>query len=353
MSAARYVPHRFEFAAAWLVCLATGWASAESDLEVLIAGCRQARESISTLDVELEMVPDRGHRRDPPERLGDAVQRVTWLQADKTARWQFSSDFANMRNEFLWKDDQLKLIASQGDAGKEVQSGSIAPQPRLESQTSSPWLYALFVSSELPHDFIDVALATNKYRVSVEKARRDGRDEAHVLFTEPSGLVRKEMWIAPSLNYLVTRLLIRETADGLSRIERTASKFQEVKPGIYFPTQSELVAVKQNIAIVKVTARFKRVKINDPIDPAELELRFPEGLSVADRVQNKNYLVDRDEKPVPGSEALIPLSKEEQLRLEALRPWYRRWQVWAGVAGAVVLALFAAAVIRKRRARSD
>jgi hypothetical protein len=94
---------------------------------------------------------------------------------------------------------------------------------------------------------------------------------------------------------------------------------------------------------------FSRVSINDPIPPDRLGLKFPEGLPVTDKIENKQYRVDSNEKPIAGSEADFLVSKDEQLRLEALRPWYVRHRVllWAAA-----LLVAAAGVLVVRRAKA-
>src|SRR5262245_24968657 len=132
---------------------AAGAALAETQLDDLVTASARARESIKTLNVEFETLPHRpGQKQGPPTDLGEAVQRVKWAQSGNTARWQFSSDFRSIKVEYLWKDDRLKVISSQGTGTDAISSGFLAPQPRLDAQSSSPWLHALFVSLENPHD---------------------------------------------------------------------------------------------------------------------------------------------------------------------------------------------------------
>jgi hypothetical protein len=337
---------------AWLLGVASSLAAppveANDDLEVLASGCRQAREAIRTLTVEFEIRPGNEDKSKSPKQLGDAIQRVKWVQSDKTARWRFSSDFANVRNEYLWKADTLKLISSSGSGRDEVSSGLLTPQPKLESQVTSPWLYALFVSIERPHDPIDEALKSSQYRIALSEVLREGRREKHVTFSDVSGAVRKELWIAPELNYLVTKAVHRLAPDGSSRLERTTSEFREVKPGVFFPTRGEMQGYKQGKRYIANSIAFTKVSVNDPIDPNDLELRFPEGLPVADNIKNTLYTVDRNEKPVSGSSALIPLSRDEQVRIAALQPWYRRWQSWALITGLFVTLGLLAAVWKSR-----
>lgn len=320
----------------------------QSDIEALVTGTRQARESIHSLSADFELRPDRGKNAEPPSHLGAAIQRVRWRQQGQTARWSHSSDFGSIRVDYLWKDNSLKVLSRQGSGDHESVGGSLLPQSRLESHVTSPWFYGLFVSGEAPHDTIDSVLQDKRFVVGVAAVNREGRDEKHLTFVNAKGFTRLELWIAPSFNYLVTKMSLRISADGSSRLERSLGEVKEFKPGIFFPTRGVSVVFKHGVQTQKIDTIFQRVSINEPVAYSDLDLTFPGGVTVADRIENKHYIVDSSEKPVPGSEKLIPVSKEEQLRLEALRPWYRDWRIWTGAGAGVVFLASAYLLIRRR-----
>lgn len=337
--------------AALVILLGAGVVRAEDPIELFRAGFRQTREGIKTLRAEFEIRQSAPRPATPPRSLGEAVQHVKWAQVGSTARWHFSSDFGNVRTEYLWKDDQLKVIYSQGQDQQSTKSGAVAPQTRLESQTTSPWWHAGFVSPSVPHDWLDISLTEVRYRTQSQLVQVAGRDFLLVTFRTPAGEKRREYWVDPKLNYVMTKAVVYHSPDGLNRVEREMSDFREVGTGIFFPFRSELRAVKGGKLTVAKTTEFKTVRVNEQIDVAELELRFPEGLPVADSVKNEYYLTDANEKPVPGSDRLIPLSKDEQLRLAALRPWYWNWAVWAWVGAGLVLVFIVIYVRRRHRSR--
>jgi len=189
--------------------------------------------------------------------------------------------------------------------------------------------------------------------VTVQKDRLNGRDVLRADFTSKADKLQKSFWVDPKWNYLVVRAVYYLTPDGQYRTERSVSEVKEVKPGLYFPFRADLRAFKVGVLTTHIATRFSKVALNEPISPAELELRFPEGLQISDRVKNKHYIVDADEKPIPGSDKLIPLSKDEQVRLEALRPWYSRWRSWLMIAAGAVVVVAVVFSIRRYRSRAS
>jgi hypothetical protein len=322
---------------------------ADDLVESVRVGLQQSRETIATLQAEFEMRREPANK--PPKSPADLPQRVRWVQSGNVARFAYISDLNNYSQELLWKNGELKVVFSQGPKDDPTRSGTLMPDKRpLQAQPVSPWLHAMFISMQAPHQWFDELIRDSATSVKAAPAKLGGRDTIHVTFQSPDGGLSREIWVEPKSNYLITKAKYYAGAGGRElAAEREATDIREVKPGVYFPHRSEARFYKSGKVYLRMMVTFAKVAINDPVNAAALELKFPEGLSVTDQVQNRHYVVDADEQPVPGSETLVALSKEEQLRLEALRPWYRRWTTWLAVGAGAILLAFAAGAIRWRR----
>ncbi len=124
----------------------------------------------------------------------------------------------------------------------------------------------------LVSEFIEQTLAN----VATRRIKFKNRD-----VIELSGLHDKKNQTAvivdPARNYAVLSTVSH--MGGGSRIEREILDLNEVKPGIYFPREVELRVVLQNSLYYSAQITFTTVSVNDELDPAHLELKFPEGLN--------------------------------------------------------------------------
>lgn len=329
-----------------------GWAQGEADPVTAVAmGSQQARASIRTITAEFEVRQDltsTGAGSPKPQ----SVYRIKWTQTGETARWRKESEPVGRIDEYLWKDDKLKVLHESRQSPQNA-SGTLDPSWRPERELNGLWYQALFVVPEGNYRLLPAVMRDAKFKVAARQIQEAGRQLWNVRISTQQGELRRESWLDPARNYLTVKTIGYYDAHG-TQIERQVVTSKEVKPGIFFPEKVEHRVLVDGKLSTRHETVFTKVAINEEVDPAALELRFPEGLVVADAIENKHYKVDQKEQPVPGSERQVPLSKEEQLRLEAIRPWYLRSTIWLWLAAGLSIATGGIWLLtRGRRSRVD
>jgi hypothetical protein len=235
----------------------------------------------SPIDVEWYQVVSVG--RDPPGEIFRKVQRQEGLTT-----------------EMLWVDGVMKTFKMRdlGAKGVERRGSLVSNKLELGAGLGHPWVHGLLRVPLHTEGTYDEALGRPKRVKSVARVQVNGRTLYHVRFSTraPRGnrKLDHDAWFDPACNFLVRKAIC---TSGDYRFEAEVLNFSEVKRGLYFPSVVVVrISGKQGL-INMIRTTFTSVRINDPVAPSALELKFPKGTKVTDTIKATSYLTDADEKP--------------------------------------------------------
>ncbi len=154
----------------------------------------------------------------------------------------------------------------------------------------------------------------------------------------------------PSVNYLVRVVTARsKLAGGENRpaLEQEVTDFAEVSPGVFVPTQSR--CTDPATGAETWSTKFANMRVNQPVPPEAMTLKFPAKIHVLDKVRGGVYETDAAGEPTlraksPSGEpftleqgASPPVSTDDPAAAsrEEARPWSR----WLMPASVVLLGL--------------
>lgn len=154
-------------------------------------------------------------------------------------------------------------------------------------------------------ELIGSAGATSSARHAEKENRRMVRIE---ISTSRADL---EVWLDPSVNYLVRHL--KGTMKGAVKLEGefTVESFQEVNPGVFFPAKVTYTGFKgKDREKTGWVAVFSGIEINQPLADKALDIRFPPGLLVHDDIRNGVFRTNA------AGAAVLPALSEKGQRIE-------------------------------------
>ena len=168
--------------------------------------------------------------------------------------------------------------------------------PQIATRLRHPWRSSTGILCK----YLEETIAAEK-SVSVEQ-QKDGA--YRVAFNYKTS--RIVAIVDPSKGYTCTQ---RENYDKQGqRTSRETAKYEEVAEGIWFPVNGQREEYAANGSVSrKSTFKSSQIKINDPaFNAGYFDVNMPEGTSVRDEVQGKNYVVgskrayDLDESQKPS-----------------------------------------------------
>lgn len=108
-----------------------------------------------------------------------------------------------------------------------------------------------------------------------------------ITFKHPSaGLIH--CYLDPNAGYLIKRIEFPDHGR-----ERRVAEFAEPQPGLFFPRRVEFFESGRKT----IEARVVALKVNEPVEDADLRLDFPAGARVDDLVNGKIHIWGADGKP--------------------------------------------------------
>ena len=142
-------------------------------------------------------------------------------------------------------------------------------------------------------DFLKSALVKND-KVKVEK-QKDGK--YRIEFTLPENL-RTIGLIDPNQGY---SMISRETYEQEQLCGTYKARFEQVKPGLWFPVSGEYIHGDSADPLETMTMSIKEIKINDPNFYEGLyHVDFKEGTRVTDKISGLRYIVGEQTNQTNG-----------------------------------------------------
>lgn len=340
-----------------LITLGLSWKSvrADEDLNLIVQRIRQNREVIHSIDCSFEIVPLKKPHAGKSSPSNHAM-KVHWRQVHDTIRWNVTSDWNSLNDSFLWKDGVKKAIASQslssggkpvGD--KPINTGSYITASNVEGDMFSPWMAAAYRLDFGEHPLACAFLERKDANVAMKKIVFKGSNAL-----ELSGIHDSKnkaiVVVDPARNHSILSTVSH--LGRTTRTEREVMELKEVRPGIYVPKEIELRFYLNNSLYYSSRITFSSIRLNEEIDRSQMELTFPEGLSVIDRTKNTTYKTGPNESVARGTTKPLPLGKDEQDALDAQRPWYKRLNYWLGISAGIFLLMIAALFIKRNKPRA-
>ena len=137
-------------------------------------------------------------------------------------------------------------------------------------------------------------LAAEGTKSSSRHVEKDGRKLVRIKVSHSRADM--EIWLDPSVNYLARHV---KTTSPFGEGTATVESFQELAPGLFFPTKvlCEVVSGKDNHKSVW-TADFSNVAINGPLATDALAFRFPPNLLVGDSIRHGMFRTNSSGEPV-------------------------------------------------------
>lgn len=107
---------------------------------------------------------------------------------------------------------------------------------------------------------------------------------------------RYEIYVDPSVNYLVRKVIWHMSAERGERFDREVLQYQEAAPGLFVPVKA--VHTMRNRGKVEEEIRFSvsDVKVNHEIPASVFKLTIPTGARVFDEIRGVRY-----DQPAPGA----------------------------------------------------
>ncbi len=108
--------------------------------------------------------------------------------------------------------------------------------------------------------------------------------------------------MGPGVNFMTRKVsgFFASTWNGqriTSHFESSVPAFREVRPGVFFPEGVKMATYQNGKLVLEGEVTFRDVRINEPIDPGILTLRFPAGIWVNNLAEGTVYPIGADEKP--------------------------------------------------------
>jgi hypothetical protein len=124
---------------------------------------------------------------------------------------------------------------------------------------------------------------------------------------EPGPDISIAIWLDPNVNYLAKKMLLKwKVGQEENRSIFEANQFQEVLPGIFFPSECTSSTFYGSKQLDKWITRVSDVRINEGIQKERLALAVPSGASFVDTVTLKAYKVGPDGRPTGPIHSLVP-----------------------------------------------
>jgi hypothetical protein len=311
----------------------------EEIIDLCREGHLQARAAIRQLSCDIEVRIPAGQMINPysgkMENRPAEVQHFSWWEDQDVVRCIGS--YGGMTEDYLWKEGTLKTLRSYAAKGKEKTQSSDGQLdgPDSINRALSAWGWALFHRPEQIRELMSPPNVVSGTEESV-----GGQRLFKVTLNHDNAYIQ-DLFFDPRRNYVVSQSVIHNDLQDLaSQHVLSVTRFTEPKPGIYFPAGVKHTTIYKGKSETKETFAFLNVRVNEPIDPAKLQLRFPAGIYVGDTRRGVGYTVDENEQPI-GPEELLPTA------LQSASPW-RSIALWS-TAGVVLLGVVFL-VIRWRRA---
>lgn len=154
-----------------------------------------------------------------------------------------------------------------------------------------------------------------------------------------------EIWFDPKVNYLVRKLVISfdDPQPKSGRRESRVVRFKEAAPAVYFPEEVESVVTSNGVRsdrIQRVT--FSHILVNRPLPADAFDWFFPDGVTLNDLIEGKQFKADRAGNPIGASKTIpqitaVPVSSKQVTETREEPKPITRWLVPAS-AGILVLA---------------
>jgi hypothetical protein len=264
----------------------------------------------------------------------------------------------------LSQNGQSRSVSDQQVGPQRMTRGRIVAEDGDSRYDCDPYAYNLFrfygpTKFREPLADILTGPCTSRYEGTVTHA---GRPLQRVRVSH----ARADLTIDfdPSVNHLARVVTSKSKLAGAPDKPppvQEVTEFTEVSPGVYYPTQVRCIVPATGDE--SWTYQFANVRVNQPVPPEALSLRFPARIHVMDKVRGGVYVTDAggeptavargsDGQPLTLGSGLSPgaVADEPEFPSSEEPPPQSRWVLPAAVALLVVgIGVRAAQVIRRRR----
>lgn len=320
-----------------------------ADKEEIIATCRdgylQSRAAIRTLTCNVEdhrsawrgLNPYTGKMMNFPA----TIMRLRWVEDRDIALGKMTLDPVVL--DYLWDKGTLKELKTDEAENPKTHVGRI-DGPEGITHVATAWGLALM---DRP-DYFRARVNAENVSEAISDTLEGQRCYRVTILTDGA---REDVWFDIKKNFLLRQRIVYPHPGNIAVFHRyKVTQFSEDKPGAFFPASVHYEIMNNGKVDQSHKMLFRDVKINDPIDPAKLTLRFPTGTHVTDTRKGIAYTVDENEQPVGavehvaksserGSEVLMPTGLESRS--------YRTYWIVGGVVAAIAVST---AVYFRRRA---
>jgi hypothetical protein len=166
---------------------------------------------------------------------------------------------------------------------------------------------------------------------------------------------RYEIWVDPSANYLIRKLICHTSKPKAEiRIEGEVVSFQEVKPGVFFPARLVHSIISNGTWLEKAEATLTEIRINESMPEGQFQHTLPVGTWVTDNERGTWHTIGPDGQPtksvpIAPSSPPIPLGTGSPLTAEDHGwPWHR----FVLICSVIIFSVALGAIIWKRRKSS-
>lgn len=126
----------------------------------------------------------------------------------------------------------------------------------------------------------------------IERREEDGRELIYLELTHSKA--RLELWFDPSVKYLVRKSIshFRGGWTDTPAHRKTATRFEEIVPGIYFPAEVIAEDVNSELDSHVLTYSFEDLQVNHAIPANVFKMEFPPNTLVRNLIEHTTYRVD-------------------------------------------------------------
>lgn len=301
----RIAPKGGELFLVFVAAIAFGPASRAGELEDARAAFRQARASVQSLHllVDVESTPSEEAKK---LKLIPVSSRWTvewWLTPD-AARWR--EVYAGRTVDRAWSDAEQRSLARDRPAPERTQtSGDISAMPKLNASTN-PWRCAQWTIPNLCMT-LDDACASSDFSVTSRWEELE-KERLFRVTLNHRRTAEIDVWLSPRHNFLPVRQSYRHLEHKVAS-DDTVRHFREWQPGVFFPEQIETKRFFGNDRLLvteKVT--FRDVELSAAIPAKTFELTFPPNVPVFDKVRGRMGRTGPDGKLTANAIPYPPLT---------------------------------------------